>query len=262
MCCATGCSTEPSAAAAVSTSLDQLLRQQRVWRGNHVADAAAGALPTGYPRLDARLPGGGWPRAALVELLVERHGIGELGLLMPVLARLSAAASVDGAHAGTPAAAQGTPRWLCWVAPPLLPYAPALAAQGIALERVLLVHPPTGGAAGRNAGHDSGYESGHDALWAAEQALVSRHCAVVLVWSAHARTQALRRLQLAAEAADTLVVVFRPPAAAAQRSPALLRLQLDGDGTLHVLKGRGMRPQRLSLAALGIRAEEDRCPER
>ena len=245
----------------MSTSLDRLLRQQRVWRGNHVADAAAGALPTGYPRLDARLPGGGWPRAALVELLVERHGIGELGLLMPVLARLSAPAPADGAYAGV-SVAQGTPRWLCWVAPPLLPYAPALAAQGIALERVLLVHPPSGGGTGRNTGQESSQDTGHDALWAAEQALVSRHCAVVLVWSAHARTQALRRLQLAAEAADTLVVVFRPPAAAAQRSPALLRLQLDGDGTLHVLKGRGMRPQRLSLAALGIRVEEDRCPER
>ena len=45
-------------------SLDALLRQQRVWKGRGEA-APAAAQPTGHAQLDAMLPGGGWPEAAL-----------------------------------------------------------------------------------------------------------------------------------------------------------------------------------------------------
>ena len=50
--------------------------------------AGAGlAQPSGYAALDAALPGGGWPEAALVEVLLAADGLGELSLLLPTLAR-------------------------------------------------------------------------------------------------------------------------------------------------------------------------------
>jgi hypothetical protein len=80
-------------------------------------------LTSGFAALDAELPGGGWPLGALCELLPRHVGIGELRLLGPALASLSAAG-----------------RSLAWIAPPHRPYAPALAAAGIDLARVLVVN--------------------------------------------------------------------------------------------------------------------------
>src|SRR5574340_781050 len=97
-----------------------------IWRGNQRAQTAEEALPTGFAALDALLPGGGWPRGALTELLIGRQGIGELRLLIPALARLSEA---DG--------------WLAWVAPPYVPYAAALTAVGIDLKRLVVAKPPS-----------------------------------------------------------------------------------------------------------------------
>jgi len=81
-------------------SLDALLQSNRLWRAGEQS-AQVPALPTGYRALDVLLPGGGWPDSGLVELLPAHAGIGELGLLMPALARLS----------------RGS-RWIAWIAPP------------------------------------------------------------------------------------------------------------------------------------------------
>ena len=193
-------------------SLDTLLQQRTdVWRGSR-PDAAAGisAVSSGFDELDALLPGGGWPRGALSEILMPRQGIGALRLLMPALARLS--------H---------DDRWICWVAPPHIPYAPALVSAGIDLSRVLLVHP----------------RAQQDGLWAVEQSLRSGNCGAVLAWPTLNDVTVLRRLQLAAEAGDALGFLFRPQRCAAYPSPAALRISLDPhiDGSLSVsiLKRRG-----------------------
>src|SRR5258706_12995310 len=96
-------------------ALEEVLRHPRVWRGNALAGGVP-AVPTGFAELDAELPGGGWPAGSLTELLVPAKGIGELGLLLPALARLTCAGK------------RGV-----WLAPPYLPHAPALAAAGIDL---------------------------------------------------------------------------------------------------------------------------------
>ena len=57
------------------------------------------------------MPGGGWPTGARTEILSGRAGIGELQLVLPALAALSWAG-----------------KRVVWLAPPHLPYAPALAA--------------------------------------------------------------------------------------------------------------------------------------
>jgi hypothetical protein len=167
------------------------------------------AVPTGFAELDAVLPGGGWPAGALTELLVGSRGIGELGLLMPALARLTCAG-----------------KRVVWLAPPYLPYAPALAAAGVDLPHLALVR-----AAGRR-----------DALWAAEQALRAGSCHALLAWLPTPNYQHLRRLAVAAEASRAFLALFRPPQAAAESSPACLRLALEpaeGGLQVHVLKRRG-----------------------
>ena len=187
-----------------------------VWRGFNKQFGVTHA--TGFEALDAQLPGGGWPAAALTEILLERHGVGELSLLMPAMARLCASD------------ADGLAGWIIWIAPPFIPYAPALSRHGLDLNRMLLVHAP----AARNAG-----------LWAAEQALRAKSCAAVLAWVRTADQTALRRLQLAAERARCWTVLFRPATALQQRSPAALRLRLTRTGSMsriEILKCRGARP--------------------
>ena len=98
-------------------SLEKLLENPRVWRGSSRTDTKIG-LASGYPKLDRCLPGGGWPQQALTEILIEQYGIGELRLLMPALARLSAEESYNDE--------QSEPGWIAWIAPPFQPYAPAL----------------------------------------------------------------------------------------------------------------------------------------
>lgn len=184
--------------------LDKLVNQGAVWRG--AGGRHADCLASGREELD-RLLGGGWPRGALVELLGE--GCSGLGLLLPALARL-----------------HGEGGWLAWVNPPHLPYAPALAARGLRLERCLLLRGAVA-----------------EVPWATEQALRSGSCAAVLAWPDRLTDAQVRRLQLAAETGAALGVLFRPPTQGAQASPVALRLRIqaesDGGVRVRVLKRRG-----------------------
>jgi hypothetical protein len=193
----------------MSENLTNVLRHPGIWRGNEHAYPVSDGIPTGSPALDALLPGGGWPRGALTELFVERPGIGELRLLMPALARLSR-----------------EQRWLAWIAPPHVPYPPALAAHGIELSRILLVRP----------------RASADSLWALEQGLRCNGCSAVLGWPDVLDDRRLRRLQLAAETGNTLGILFRRYRDADQPSPAALRLRLEAKGDrirLDIFKRRG-----------------------
>lgn len=66
-----------------------LCKVRQHWRGGRPASPGPAAIPTGFPALDAALPGGGWPLGALMEVLEERQGIGALSLFLPALAHLS-----------------------------------------------------------------------------------------------------------------------------------------------------------------------------
>ena len=189
-------------------ALDEILQKHPVWRGQALA-AVPTTVSTGYAELDRNLPGGGWPAGALTEVLGLQEGIGELQLVLPALARLSAAG-----------------KRVVWLAPPHLPYAPALAAAGVDLAHLAVVHAP-----GRR-----------DALWAAEQVLRAGPCHALVAWFQRARYEELRRLSVAAEASRALVVLFRPREAARETSPASLRLALEPAGAalgVHILKRRG-----------------------
>ncbi|HET6629404.1 MAG TPA: translesion DNA synthesis-associated protein ImuA [Woeseiaceae bacterium] len=202
----------------MNEALESLLKNPRVWRARNAATAEAPqGWPSGYRKLDRVLPGAGWPRHALTEILVEHPGTGELRLLMPALAQLCRAGKSDTGEAG----------WITWIAPPFQPYPPALTQWGIDLSRLLVVHP----------------KQSTDTLWAAEQALASGNCAAVLLWPDFSNFS--RRLQLAAEKGRSWAIAFRPLEARAEISAAALRLELvKGErGTdVRILKSRGGRP--------------------
>lgn len=191
-------------------NLEQLTQRADLWRGGSTSpeESKATGLPTGIPDLETILPGG-WPRGALTEILIPDEGIGELGLVMPALAWLSR-----------------SKRWLAWVAPPHIPYAPALVSAGVDLSRVMVVRP----------------RASADGLWAVEQTLRAGTCGAVMAWLTSADTTVMRRLQLAAEVGNSWGVLFRPLSMAGQSSPAALRLKLEPTSrglAVHVLKRRG-----------------------
>jgi cell division inhibitor SulA/protein ImuA len=201
----------------MSEALAELLRHPALWRGGDAG--APETVPTGFRALDARLPGGGWPLATLIELLVPAAGVGEIRLLLPALKRLAMAEDAE-------------PRWVAWLAPPHLPYAPALADAGLDPARMLVVRP----------------RAGSDRLWAMEQALRSGACAAVLGWTGTADGTALRRLKLAAEEGRTPAFLLRPAAHRDDGSPAALRLALaarDFGLDVEILKSRGGAPARV-----------------
>ena len=188
------------------SGLAQLLEHPAIWRGR--STARSDTLSTGFRALDEALPGGGWPRVGLTEILAPRHGVGELRLLVPLLARVGGISP---------------PRWTVWVAPPFEPYAPALAAHGVRVERQLVVRTET-------------------PLWAMEQALDSGACELVLGWVRRAQPRSLRRLQLAAGRGRTPGFLFRALTTAREASPAELRVLCEpGEqgATLRLLKSRG-----------------------
>ncbi len=164
-----------------------------LWCAARVDAPGTVTLSSGWPALDAELPGGGWPLAGLTELLLPPAS-GELALLAPWLRALGART-----HG---------PRHLLWVAPPAQPCVAALQACGLAAAQLVCVMPARAA----------------DAAWAAEQALRSGACAAVLWWLPVPTPGALlRRLHLAAQAGATPLIVLRAPAERHNSSPAPLR---------------------------------------
>ncbi len=194
-----------------AVALQDLLRDRRLWRGDSVAPVRA--QPSGHAALDAVLPGHGWPLGALSEIVYTHSGVGELSLTLPLLRQLT--------QAGKSAA---------MIRPQHLPYAPALAAAGIALSQLLVVSPHTEA----------------DALWSAEQ-LLHAGAGAVLLWLDRIELTASRRLQLAAETGGGIALLLRPatPASLAQGGIAALRLQINRSNRrsqVQVLKCRGLCP--------------------
>ncbi len=203
--------TSPFTAATASArhaALGEVLGHPGVWRRGHAPAPSLRTQPTGDARLDARLPGGGWPRGALTEILVEHDGLGEMSLLLPAIAALTRAR-----------------RRVAMIAPPYVPYPPALAAAGVDLDHLVQIDAATA-----------------DRHWSAEQCLRAGCCAAVLHWLPEADYRQLRRLQLAAETGDALAFLLRPARARHEATPAALRVHVSFSGSescVEILKCRG-----------------------
>jgi hypothetical protein len=199
---------KPARTPREEAALAEVLRHPGIWRRGTAARATVDAQPTGLAELDARLAGGGWPRGALSEILIGHDGIGECSLLLPALAAMTQAK-----------------QRVVFVAPPYIPYPPALAAAGIDLSYVVHIDA-----------------SAADMHWTAEQCLRAGCCGAVMSWMPTTDYQKLRRLQLAAETGAAIGFVFRPLAAARETSPAALRVQVSmaqGLPKIDILKCRG-----------------------
>ena len=196
-----------------------------LWRGHQFGRHAEHGLPSGFALLDAQLPGGGWPRRALTELLLPHPGVGEIRLLSPCLCTT-----------------QRNGRPVMLFDPPAALSGWALAQLGLDVEQLLIVvthAEPTRSAA---RGGDEARIAAR--LWALEQALKSGHVGAVLAWlPPRLRTERLRRLQLAAQAHDGPAFVFCEMSAAQRPTAAPLRLALRAGGAdvlaVRVLKRRG-----------------------
>lgn len=177
----------------------------QVWQGR-AAPVTAPAQPSGWAQLDAALPAGGWPDAALTEVLLPADGVGELQLLMPTLARLTQA-----------------DRPVLLIAPPYAPCVAGWRARGVDMGKVEIV------------GADE-----PRVLWAMEQALRAGCCSAVLGWPHQVDERQLRRLQVAADGGRALAFVFRDCKHAVQASPAALRIEIETrPARLRVRKCRG-----------------------
>lgn len=202
-----------------------------LWLGHQLGRQADCTCASGFAALDAQLPGGGWPRRSLSELLLHRPGIGEIRLLSPCLT-----------------AVQRSGRLVMLFDPPAALSARALAQLGFDVEQLLIIDT-------RHNEPALAAPSRGDSLWALEQALKSGHVGAVLAWlPPRLRAERLRRLQLAAHAHDGPAFVLREAAAADRPSPAPLRLALRPAGAdalgVSVLKRRGPpleAPVRLAL---------------
>jgi len=189
-------------------AIETLLQDRRVWRGQSPSPQVNEALATGHRELDLAMPSNGWLEASLIEILISHDGIGELSLVLPILAKLSQ---------------QKKP--IVLISPPYQPYAPAWQKAGVFLSSLHVIQAAP-----------------KQALWATEQALRSGSCGAVLTWPMKADDKSLRRLQVAAESGHTMGFAFRAISTASNPSPAPVRVSLTGtrlEPDLRLVKCRG-----------------------
>lgn len=206
---------EPHPGAGPSQPFDvgQLPRNvsQAIWRGTEVGQAGQTVIATGFPALDAQLPGGGWPCNALTELLQPQLSLCEWRLLSPALAGLVASGGQ-----------------ILLIGPPKRPHAPGLVKLGISEKNLVWIAADTPA----------------ERLWCTEQLVKANpRGGAILAWLPQARAEQLRRLQVHAQSCDCPVFLFRPEAAQLDASPAPLRVlsTIGPDWELHVqiLKRKG-----------------------
>ena len=224
---------------AANTSWGALTALPGVWRAQDMTRDEL-VCPSGYPALDAELPGGGWPMGAMVELLQVDATQHVWQLLAPALAQQI--------QTGPPGQA------VVLIGAPAMPFGPGLAARGLDPQRLLCVQAE--GLAQR--------------LWVAEQALRCADVAAVLVWlnctastrgrSADLQMQ-LRRLQIAVPP-HGLLFALRPLAALAEASCARLRLSVQTGGVTGGLVGNlvGCVADRLQIRILKRRGPAPLLP--
>lgn len=192
-----------------------LLHPERIhpllWRASQLAPGGPRYIPSGYDTLNDAL-GGGWPLGALIELLPEHAGIGEVHLVRPALMHLT-----DRRQPIVLLNPPHTPSMQCW------------AAWGLNPDDVIWVST----------------SSPADTAWAATQVLNHQSSAALLCWAGTIAYADLLQLHRLARRSATLTILYRPRAAAIHDSPARLRIALHatyaGIETLF-LKCPGPRP--------------------
>ncbi|WP_169628116.1 translesion DNA synthesis-associated protein ImuA [Ferrimonas senticii] len=194
----------------MASAINPLLQRNDIWLGKQWQQGAVG-IATGFAALDKQLAGQGWPQVGVVELIGDTLGVA--ALLQPLLNRQ-----------------QQPDRWQLCVAPPAAPNGAGWAQAGIDLSRLLWVDTPCR----------------KEQLWSIEHSLSSGRCSVVLAWLTELSAGEARRLQLAAQQGQCLLLLHLPKAALAQAHGVSLRLQVTPSPqgcVVQLLKQRGGWPQ-------------------
>lgn len=196
---------------ADSLDLQTILRREDVWRGPRLVAVAGKGVSSGRAELDKKLLGGGWPLRSLIEIEDNAKGFPVWSLFLPAVRQLLL-----------------QPGYVFLLAPPAIPYAPALVQQGCDPARLMVVE----------------VEDKSDWLAAALEILRSDCGLLLMAWEPGRRLlyPELRKLQLAASHSSSMLVLMRSSQMARGGSPAALRLALhsDAQGTLvQIRKQRG-----------------------
>ncbi|WP_431261866.1 translesion DNA synthesis-associated protein ImuA [Roseateles chitinivorans] len=193
-----------------------------LWRGDQLGSPVSDVESTGFPALDAVLPGGGWPSAALTEVLVSQFSIVEFRLLAPTIGALTARG-----------------RTVALVGPALRPHMPGLRHHGVDDRYVVWVD----------------VDAPRDRLWSTEQLIKAGSCGAVIAWLPLVRAEQVRRLQVLASHCRGPVFLCRPESAGRDSSAAPLRVavrvQTDWQIEVQVLKRKGS-PLEESLPLLSM----------
>lgn len=192
------------------------LHHLNAWERTAVPGQAA-TVPTGMPALDELLPGGGWPQAGLVEIIVPDDHADAVTLVLPLLARLGE-----------------QERWLGLVAPPCLPRSRILQDPGINPLRMQQVNP----------------HAGRSDMWTMEYMLQDGNYSVVLGWPSCDTELVARRLANAALAGNALGILFRYESFTRKASATGLRLQLEVNEAGKLLYRLNSRGERKSAAVV------------
>lgn len=183
-----------------------------IWRATELGSPVTDVVKTGWPSLDAELPGGGWPCRSVTEVLQSQPSVCEWRLMGPALRALVAAGQT-----------------IVVVGPPKRPHLPGLRHAGLDDHQFVWVQADTPA----------------ERLWTTEQLVKSNACGALLAWLPQARPEQLRRLQVCAQACEGPVILFRPEAAQHEASAAPLRVlcgfEVDWELRLHILKRKGPR---------------------
>ena len=184
--------------------------EQALWRGSDLGQQAGSVLSSGFPALDAELPGHGWPCHSLTEVLCAQPSVLEWRLIGPTLRAVVAAGGS-----------------VVVVGPPKHPHLPGLRHAGIDEKHLEWVQA----------------EAPAERLWCTEQLVKANACGALIAWLPQARPEQIRRLQVCSQACEGPVFLFRPAAAQHESSAAPLRVMasfgLDWELQVRVLKRRG-----------------------
>ena len=189
-----------------------------LWRGGELGGGVASAVATGFSALDRELPGGGWPCQNLTELLCEQASVLEWRLFGPALRHL--------VERGQSIVAVG---------PPKAPHVPGLRDIGLNERQLVWIRA----------------DSPSERLWSTEQLVKANACGALIAWLPQARPAQIRRLQVAAQRFEGLVLVCRPASARFEASAAPLRVAaaagMDWELRVRILKRRGAAQDELLM---------------
>ena len=184
--------------------------QAAVWRGTELGSSITSVCTTGWESFDTELPGGGWPRRSVSEVLAAQPYVLEWRLLGPALKQVVA----DGGQ-------------VVVVGPARRPHLPGLLHAGIDERQLVWIQA----------------ELPAERLWVTEQLIKSNSAGAVVAWLPQARQEQIRRLQVCSTGCEGLVFLCRPESARHEASAAPLRVHaavgIDWELKVDIFKRRG-----------------------